>query len=133
MALDIGDASIGIAISDTLLSCAFPLSTIKRKSKEDDIKKLEEIVSSRDIDKLVVGLPLDIEGNIGPQAKKVRKFANYIKKSLDIDIEYIDERFTTKMANQTMYAMGVKDGKKKGIEDALAASYILEIYLKKIK
>lgn len=130
IALDIGDSSIGVAASDPSGVISMPLETIKRTSKVDDMKKLKAICEARNANKIVVGLPLDINGEEGPQAKKVKKYVSNIKRSIDCEIIYVDERYTSKMANNTLNALNIKRGKQKGYEDALAASYILEIYLK---
>ncbi len=131
IALDIGDSSIGVAASDPSGVISMPIGTIKRTSKVEDMKQLKEICDSRNVDTIVVGLPLDINGEIGAQAKKVKKYVVNIKKSIDCEIVYVDERYTSKMANNTLNTLNIKRGKQKGFEDALAASYILEIYLKR--
>lgn len=131
IALDIGDSSIGVAASDPSGVISMPIGTIKRTSKVEDMKRLKEICDSRNVDTIVVGLPLDINGEIGAQAKKVKKYVVNIKKSIDCEIVYVDERYTSKMANNTLNTLNIKRGKQKGFEDALAASYILEIYLKR--
>lgn len=131
IALDIGDSSIGVAASDPSGVISMPIGTIKRTSKVEDMKQLKEICDSRNVNTIVVGLPLDINGEIGAQAKKVKKYVVNIKKSIDCEIVYVDERYTSKMANNTLNTLNIKRGKQKGFEDALAASYILEIYLKR--
>lgn len=128
--LDIGDSSIGVAASDPSGLISMPIETIKRTSKLEDMKKLKEICERRNANKIVIGLPLDINGEEGPQAKKVKKYVSNIKKSIECEIIYVDERYTSKMANNTLNVLNIKKGKQKGYEDALAASYILEIYLK---
>lgn len=133
IALDIGDGSIGVAASDPSGLISVPIGTIKRSSKDNDVKKLKEIIDSRNAKVLVVGLPLDINGEVGSQAKKVKKYVSYIKKFIECEIVYIDERYTSRMANNTLHMLNIKNGKQKGYEDALAASYILEIYLNKLK
>ncbi|MDO5716430.1 MAG: Holliday junction resolvase RuvX [Tissierellia bacterium] len=131
IALDVGDQSIGVAVSDPTATFALPLCTIKRRSKAEDVTEISRIIEERTIETMVVGLPLDLQGKPGPQAKKVKNFITFLKRRINLPVIFIDERYTTQMAGRAMIAMGIKRGKEKGIEDALAASYILEMYLKK--
>ncbi len=133
IALDIGDSSIGIAISDELNVIASPFGTYKRKSKMEDVSFFKSLIEQNNSNVVVVGLPLDLYGQIGDQAKKVIKYINFLKKYLDVNFIYIDERYTTSLANRTLIQTNTKKGKQKGIEDSLAACFILETYFSKNK
>ncbi len=131
LGLDIGDSTIGVAASDPSGTICVPVGVIKRKSKVEDMAELQKIIEERNVGTIVIGLPLDINGELGPQAKKVKKYTSNIRKATDCEIVFVDERFTSKMANNTLRTLNVKRGKEKGYEDALAASYILELYIKR--
>ena len=131
LGLDIGDSTIGVAASDPSGTICVPVGVIKRKSKVEDMAELQKIIEERNVGTIVIGLPLDINGELGPQAKKVKKYTSNIRKATDCEIVFVDERFTSKMANNILRTLNVKRGKEKGYEDALAASYILELYIKR--
>ncbi|MDD7472250.1 MAG: Holliday junction resolvase RuvX [Ezakiella sp.] len=131
LSLDIGERSIGMAVSDPFGSFSIPIGTIKRSSKLEDVQKVKKIIEEKQIKKIVAGLPLDLDGNKSSQASIVLKFTNFLTKVTGFEVEFVDERYTTKMANDTLRFLDVKMGKQKGAEDALAAAYILDIYLKK--
>ncbi len=131
LGLDIGDSTIGVAASDPSGTICVPVGVIKRKSKVEDMAELQKIIEERNVGTIVIGLPLDINGELGPQAKKVKKYTSNIRKATDCEIVFVDERFTSRMANNTLRTLNIKRGKEKGYEDALAASYILELYIKR--
>lgn len=131
LGLDIGDSTIGVAASDLSGTICVPVGVIKRKSKAEDMDDLQKIIEERNVGTIVIGLPLDINGELGPQAKKVKKYTSNIRKATDCEIVFVDERFTSRMANNTLRTLNIKRGKEKGYEDALAASYILELYIKR--
>lgn len=131
LGLDIGDSTIGVAASDPSGTICVPVGVIKRKSKVEDMAELQKIIEERNVGTIVIGLPLDINGELGPQAKKVKKYTSNIRKATDCEIVFVDERFTSKIANNTLRTLNIKRGKEKGYEDALAASYILELYIKR--
>lgn len=120
-----------MAVSDPFGSFSIPIGTIKRSSKFEDVQKVKKIIEEKQIKKIVAGLPLDLDGNKSSQASIVLKFTNFLTKATGFEVEFVDERYTTKMANDTLRFLDVKMGKQKGAEDALAAAYILDIYLKK--
>lgn len=131
MALDVGDATIGVAVSDPSGALAFPVTTIRRRDKDADVERIVDLMRERKVDQVVVGLPLAIDGTEGPQAKTVRRFAAHFRKKTGDKVVFVDERFTTKMAERALHEMDVKGGKKKGYEDALAASFLLETFLRR--
>lgn len=126
LGLDIGDKRIGVAISDKLGIISTPLEVISNDEKVND--KLKEIVEKNNIKKIVVGMPYTLRGEVGIQAKKVIDFVNSVVENLNVEIDYIDERYTTKIPLKL-------SGKysKKGEIDKFSASIILSDYLNRRK
>ena len=127
--LDVGDRTIGIAISDPFLLTAQSLMTIKRKSKIEDIEIINDIIKEKEVSKIIVGLPKNMNNTIGPQAKKVKTFVKELRKHTDLDIEYVDERLTTISATRVLIEQNVSIKKRKDVIDSVAATYILQTYL----
>lgn len=127
--LDVGDRTIGIAISDQFLLTAQSLMTIKRKSKIEDIEIINDIIKEKEVSKIIVGLPKNMNNTIGPQAKKVKTFVKELRKHTDLDIEYVDERLTTISATRVLIEQNVSRKKRKDVIDSVAATYILQTYL----
>lgn len=127
--LDVGDRTIGIAISDPFLLTAQSLMTIKRKSKIEDIEIINDIIKEKEVSKIIVGLPKNMNNTIGPQAKKVKTFVKELRKHIDLDIEYVDERLTTISATRVLIEQNVSRKKRKDVIDSVAATYILQTYL----
>ena len=129
LGLDVGDKTIGVAVSDLLQYTAQGLMTIKRESKVKDLKAIEDLLIEYDAKKVVVGLPKNMNGSIGPQCEKVIKFAEKIKNKFKIEIIYIDERLTTVSAERILIESDVRRENRKKVIDKIAASYILQSYL----
>lgn len=129
LGLDVGDVWIGVAISDALLLTAQPLVTIKRESNKIAYEKIHDIIIKYDIEKIVVGLPKNMNNTIGPQSEKVIKFAEKLKNKFNVEIIYVDERMTTLMAEQVLIEGSVRRENRKKYIDKIAATYILQSYL----
>lgn len=129
LGLDVGDKTIGVAVSDLLQYTAQGLMTIQRESKVKDLKAIEDLLIEYDAKKVVVGLPKNMNGSIGPQCEKVIKFAEKIKNKFKIEIIYIDERLTTVSAERILIESDVRRENRKKVIDKIAASYILQSYL----
>lgn len=127
--LDIGDKNIGIAISSGII--AQGLCTYKRVNYQSDIEYIKKIVVENSVFKVVVGLPKNMNGSIGFQGEKVIKFCENLKKILedDVEIEFMDERLTTVLANNFMLEADMSRKKRKNIVDKIAAQIILQDYL----
>ncbi|MCI5642573.1 MAG: Holliday junction resolvase RuvX [Peptoniphilus sp.] len=132
LGLDVGDVWIGVAISDALMLTAQPLMTIKRDSNKSVYDKIHDIIKENNVEKIVVGLPKNMNNTIGPQSEKVMKFAEKLKNKFGIEIEYVDERMTTLMAEQVLIAGSVRRENRKKYIDKIAATYILQSYLDRI-
>ena len=131
LALDIGSARIGIAISDSLGMLAHPLKTVLWKSKELLKNEIEQILQSENISLILIGLPLTLKGKYSQQTIKVLDLIEYLKDVLTVNIETIDERLTTKMAERMLHDVGKKASKNRQIIDQIAAVNILQTYLDK--
>lgn len=129
MGLDVGDKTVGVAISDPLFITAQPYETIKRTKAKFDIDRIEEIIKEKDISIVVVGLPKNMNNTIGPQSMKVMSFVDLIKKRIDIEIVYEDERLTTVQSESVLIDMNVRRENRKTHIDKIAASFILQSYL----
>ena len=129
MGLDVGDKTVGVAISDPLFVTAQPYETIKRRKTKFDIDRIVEIVNDKEVSLIVVGLPKNMNNTIGPQSMKVMSFVDLIKKRIDIDIVYEDERLTTVQSEAVLIDMNVRRENRKAHIDKIAASFILQSYL----
>ena len=129
MGLDLGDKTIGVALSDPFFITAQAYLTIKRKKTSLDIKKLVDIIRDKEVNLIIIGLPKNMNNTLGPQAMKVISFVDLLKKETDIDIKYQDERMTTIQSNKILMDMSVKRENRKKYIDKIAASFILQTYL----
>lgn len=129
MGLDVGDKTIGVAVSDMLGWTAQGIKTIIRKNKKVDLKELEEIIHSREVDEIVVGLPKNMNGSIGPQGEKVLEFSEELKKKFNLEVHLWDERLSTVAAEKSLISADVSRKKRKQVIDKMAAVYILQGYL----
>ena len=135
LGIDYGDARVGIAITDELNITAQGLETIQRNHSDKIVlKRLDEILETYDVDTIVVGLPLNMDGTMSERAEITKKFVHKLKcKYNQLKIEVIDERLTTVAAHKTMNFLDVNKHKKRNIVDTISAVYILETYLNKLK
>lgn len=129
LGLDVGDKTIGVAVSDLLNLTAQGVTTIRRESNAKDFNALESIIKEYDIKKVVVGLPKNMNGTIGPQGEKVIKFADKIKNKFKLEIIFEDERLTTMAAEKMLIDGNVSRQKRKQVIDKVASTYILQTYL----
>jgi len=131
--LDVGDKRIGIALSDLLMITAQPVETYTRTQEEQsDIEYLVGLMEKNDVDKIVCGLPKNMNGTIGEQAEKVQAFAEKLKEASGKQLVYWDERLTTKSAHRTLLEADVSRKKRKKVVDKIAAVYILQGYMDSI-
>lgn len=128
LALDVGNKRIGIAYSDPFGISLNPLPYIENNDKV--FENLSRLIKEYDIGTVVVGLPLTLKGEEGEQAKKTKGFVEVLKKHIpeEIKIEFIDERFTTALAEKHLKETSKKSKRKKKL-DSLSAMYILKTYL----
>lgn len=129
MGLDVGTKTIGIALSDPLFMIASAHKTIKRTNVNDDIKTLIDTIKEYDVSKIIVGMPYNMNKSVGPQAQRVMSFIDLLKKQVDNEIIYVDERMTTLMADRVLIESNVRRENRKEHIDKIAATYILQSYL----
>lgn len=129
LALDLGERRIGVAISDALHIIAQPLETIERENLTEDIKKIKTLVSEYNISRVIVGLPLNMNGSKGLSAQTALGFAEYVKEELGVKVEMVDERLTTSQAERALLEADMSRKKRKKHIDKLAAQMILQAYL----
>ena len=135
LGIDYGEARVGIAITDQLNITVQGLETIQRNGSDKVIlRRLDEIFEKYEVDTIVVGMPLNMNGTMSERAKITEQFVHKLKcKYNKLKIETIDERLTTVAAHKTMNFLDVNKNKKRNIVDTISAVYILETYLNKIK
>jgi putative Holliday junction resolvase len=121
LALDYGRARTGVAVSDPTGTLAAPVGVVERASSDDGLARLEEIVREQDVERVVVGMPLTLRGEVGQQARETLAFAEALRRVLAVPVETYDERFTTTLA--------AGDGGAAD-EDARAAAHLLQDYLR---
>lgn len=129
MGLDVGDKTIGVAVSDLMGLTAQGVKTVKRVGKKKDIEELKAIIKERQVNKIVSGLPKNMNGTLGPQGEKVIKFCELLEQETGIKIEYWDERLSTVAAERTLIQGNVRRENRKSVIDMVAATIILQGYL----
>jgi putative Holliday junction resolvase len=136
LGIDYGESRVGIAITDALNITAQGIETINRNGTDKIVlKKLDEIFESYpDVDTIVVGMPLNMNGSVSERAKKTEEFIHKLKcKYNKKQITWVDERLTTVAAHKTMNDLNINKHKKRDLVDTISAVYILETYLNKTK
>ncbi len=133
LGIDYGDSRVGVAITDALGITVQGLETIHHKGNDKIVlKRLEELLNEYEVDTIVVGLPLNMNGTKTERVEVTEKFIHKLKcKFNKLKIEEIDERLTTVAAHKTMNYLNINKHKKRDIVDTISAVYILETYMKK--
>ncbi len=129
LALDVGDRRVGVAVSDPLGLLARPLTVITRRSKEMDYRTIAALVEEQEVSLVVVGHPLELHGEVGPQARRVERYAAGLAAHLAVPLILWDERLSTAEAEQILHASGESTRQYRGRLDAVAAAVILQSYL----
>jgi putative Holliday junction resolvase len=129
MGLDVGDKTIGIAISDALLLTAQSRPTLRRKDLKSDIEFLRQLAAENEVHQIVMGQPLHMDGRESTQSLKVARFAEELKKALDLPVTFWDERLTSFEAEQHLEQMGLNWRQRREQVDKIAAMIILQNYL----
>lgn len=133
IAFDIGDKRIGIAVSDPFCEMALPYETYYRKNLKKDVEYLVNLAKSRSATVIVCGLPVNFDGSSSIQTEKTQTFIDELKRNTDITVVTEDERFTTMEARRLLLEADMKRADRKTVIDKVAASYILETYMNKLK
>jgi len=129
LGLDMGSKRIGVAVSDPLGITAQPLTVIKAENNQEILEELKPIINDQKADEIVLGLPLNMNGTEGPQAKRVIEFCDFLKGKINIPVKLWDERMTTAQVERIMIKADVTRKKRKEKIDKLAAQVILQSYL----
>ena len=129
MALDVGGRRIGVALSDTTRVLASPLTTLRAEPRDRVLSEIAALVQRHEVAEVVVGLPLTLSGEIGPQAHVIQLFVERLKGVLTAPIHMFDERLTTVAAERMMIDLGMKPEQRKARIDEVAASIILQDFL----
>lgn len=129
MGLDIGERTIGVAVSDLMGWTAQGVTTIRRKSLDYDMAELKKIIKEYEVEKIVVGWPLNMNGTAGPSAERVELLSQEIIKETGLEIVKWDERLSTVAATRTLLEGDVSRAKRKEVIDKMAAVFILQGYL----
>ncbi|GAK05905.1 putative Holliday junction resolvase YggF [Geomicrobium sp. JCM 19037] len=129
LGLDIGDHRIGVAVSDLFGWTAQGLQTIHVKGKDDTMEELRSLIVEQEVSKVVIGLPKNMDGSIGPRAEKCQEFGRELAERVEVVVEFWDERLTTKSAERTLIEADMSRQKRKKVVDKIAAVLILQGYL----
>lgn len=124
--LDLGDKTVGVAVSDLLGSVATPLETVRRKKFTLDAARLLEIIEGRDICGIVLGLPRNMDGSEGSRCQKTRAFARNLSRLTELPIGFWDERLSTVAAERALLEADTSRKRRSEVIDHVAASYILQ-------
>ena len=131
LCLDVGDKTVGIAVSDSLHITAYGIGQFKRDKygKGKDIEYIKDLISQYRVDTLVIGLPVSMEGKEGQQAKKIHNFVDDLSSKIDIPVVLSDERLSTVTAERVLREAKVSPLKRGKVRDKIAAIVILQNYL----
>ncbi|MBI5412425.1 Holliday junction resolvase RuvX [Candidatus Peregrinibacteria bacterium] len=130
LGIDFGDRRVGIALSDLNKEIAFPREVLVVLKLSELLEELKLLCETEGVTKIVLGLPLDMNGNWGDRAQKTEVFRQKLEKAVPgIDIEYFDERLTSVEAEKSLREQGYKNHRQKDKKDAVAAQKILQTYL----
>ena len=129
LGLDVGDRTIGVAVSDETGTVAGGLPTLRRVGPRKDVRAVAELIRRHDVGEVVVGLPRRLDGGLGPQAQKVLAFMEDLRPSAKVPVVPWDERFTSVVAEQALVEADVSRRDRKALVDKVAAILILQNYL----
>jgi len=127
--LDVGERRIGVAVADERARVALPVAVIERRELPADLDAIARLVQEQGAEAVVIGLPISLNGSLGPQAQAVEAFGRKLSARLPLPIEYWDERLSTVEAQRRLASAGHRGPKAKARRDALAAAIILQGYL----
>ena len=133
LGLDLGTKTIGVAISDGMRYSATPLETIRRQKFMADAQRITELIAENAAVGIVLGLPLNMDGSEGPRVQSTRAFARNLSKIIAIPIVFWDERLSTSAVTRTLIEANVRREKRAEVVDKLAASYILQGALERLR
>ncbi len=127
--MDVGDRRIGLAIAEEGGTLAVPIGTMARTGINDDLVRISGIIHDRRATLIVAGLPISINGTLGPQAKKTQRFLERLEKHTEVQVETVDERYSSSEASRLMRAAGLRPSRSREQIDSRSAAIILQAYL----
>ena len=133
MALDYGEVRIGIAFSDMLNIIANGYETYTRKTLEEDLNYLNKLCKEKEVDTIVVGLPINMDGTEGERVEATREFAGKLAEKTNLPIKFLDERLTSVSAEKLLIEADMRREKRKQVIDKISATIILQNYLDMLK
>jgi putative Holliday junction resolvase len=133
LGLDLGTKTIGVAVSDGMRYSATPLETVARSKFTQDAARLQVLIAENAAVGIVLGLPLNMDGSEGPRAQSTRAFARNLSRLVEIPIAFWDERLSTSAVTRTLIEADVRRDKRAEVVDKLAASYILQGALERLR
>ena len=129
LAIDYGTRRMGIAVSDELKLIAQPLEYIPSEPASRFFERLQEIIADKTVERILVGMPRNMDGTYGPAAQRVQEFIQALSRIITIPIQAVDERLTTVQANRVLVEGGVRRADRKKKVDQMAAALLLQGYL----
>lgn len=129
LGLDVGEKTIGVAVSDPMGWTAQGVTVIRRTTLERDLTSLHDLVREYQVETFVVGLPRRTDGSYGPETDKIYQFGSELKRKFTLPVEYWDERFSTVAAERILLEGDVSRAKRRQVIDKVAATVILQAYL----
>lgn len=130
LCLDVGERTIGVAVSDLLGLTAQGVEVIRRTSLEKDYNRLSEIITQYEVETIIIGLPKNMNGTIGPKGEAMKEFADHLQESFpQTKVRLWDERLSTVAATRALISADVSRAKRKKVIDKMAAMFILQGYL----
>ncbi|MBM3468210.1 MAG: Holliday junction resolvase RuvX [Alphaproteobacteria bacterium] len=133
LGIDLGEKTIGVAISDSTWRVASPVSVIRRTNKNSDIASVLSLANQYHVVGIVIGLPVNMNGSMGPQAEKMREFARSLSELSQILVALWDERLSTVAVTRTLMDADMSRKRRNEVVDKLAATYILQGALDRLK
>ena len=133
MGLDLGEKTIGLALSDTLLTVASPFKTLKRGKFSADAAVLGALIAEHGVGGLIIGLPLNMDGTEGPSAQSARAFARNFAKVSECPLAFMDERLSTAAVTRTLIEADASRRRRSEVVDKMAAAYILQSALDRLR
>jgi putative Holliday junction resolvase len=129
LGLDVGTKAIGVSLSDALGLAAHPLTTLTRRGTSADVSQIAELVAAHEVADVVVGLPLALDGSVGPRARRVRVLVAALRQGLAAQVHEWDERFSTVAVERVLIEADLSRRRRKEVIDRQAAVYILQGWL----
>ncbi len=127
--IDVGENQIGLAISDSGKKIAFPLAVIKRENKSYCFNKIKKLLSGKDVEAFIVGLPVRSDGKYGQEVEDIHNYVDSLKNYFHYEVILWDERYTSVIAEKYLIQTDVRRKKRKEVIDEVAAQIILQSYL----